>query len=135
MASGIYLCMSFTDCFWMKEFHWCDFQWDQSAFPDPEGMLRRLKERGLRICLINPYIAQRSALFAEGIEKGYFKRPNGDVWQWDLWQAGMTIVDFTNQTLMSGIKAILSGYIGMGLTASKLILASGFHRCCVLRWF
>ena len=60
------------DCFWMKEFHWCNFEWDDRVFPDPEGMLRRLKERGLKICLwINPYIAQRSSLFDEGKEKGY----------------------------------------------------------------
>ena len=55
------------DCFWMREFHWCDFEWDPRVFPDPAGMLARLKERGLQICVwINPYIAQRSPLFAEG---------------------------------------------------------------------
>ena len=78
------------DCFWMKEFHWVNFEWDQRVFPDPAGMLRRLKERGLKICVwINSYIAQRSALFAEGMANGYLvKQPNGDVWQWDRWQAG-----------------------------------------------
>ena len=31
------------------------------------------------------------------VVNGYLlKRPNGDVWQWDLWQAGMGLVDFTN---------------------------------------
>ncbi len=51
------------DCFWMREFNWCDFEWDPRVFPDPEGMLARLKERGLHICVwINPYIAQRSPL-------------------------------------------------------------------------
>jgi alpha-D-xyloside xylohydrolase len=60
------------DCFWMKEFHWCNFEWDERCFPDPEGMLQRLKARGLRICVwINPYIAQRSAMFDEGMENGY----------------------------------------------------------------
>src|SRR6266571_4936590 len=55
------------DCFWMREFNWCDFQWDPRVFPDPEGMLTRLKSKGLHICVwINPYIAQRSPLFAEG---------------------------------------------------------------------
>jgi alpha-D-xyloside xylohydrolase len=35
-------------------------------FPDPAGMLAA-EGRGLRICVwINPYIAQRSPLFAEG---------------------------------------------------------------------
>ena len=86
------------DCFWMKEFHWTDLQWNPRFFPDPEGMLRRLKSRGLHICVwINPYIAQRSSLFEEALQKGYLlKKPNGDLWQWDMWQAGMGIVDFTN---------------------------------------
>ena len=58
------------DCFWMKGLNWTDFQWDEEVFPDPEGMLKRLKEKGLKICVwINPYIAQRSRLFEEGREK------------------------------------------------------------------
>ncbi|MFC8537709.1 alpha-xylosidase [Streptomyces sp. NPDC057249] len=86
------------DCFWMREYQWSDFLWDPDVFPDPEGMLARLKERGLRISMwINPYIAQKSALFAEGAELGHLvRRPNGDVWQWDLWQPGMALVDFTS---------------------------------------
>lgn len=109
------------DCFWMKEFHWCDFQWDRDAFPDPEGMLKRLKERGLRICVwINPYIAQQSVLFAEGVEKGYFlKRPNGDVWQWDLWQPGMAVVDFTNPAACEWYKGHLKRLINMGVDCFK----------------
>ncbi|HEY9291374.1 MAG TPA: alpha-xylosidase [Microlunatus sp.] len=86
------------DCFWMRQFHWCDFIWDPAMFPDPPGMLSRLRSRGLKICVwINPYIAQRSVLFAEGRELGYLVRTtDGDVWQSDLWQAGMGLVDFTN---------------------------------------
>ncbi|AVH60749.1 MULTISPECIES: alpha-xylosidase [Streptomyces] len=87
------------DCFWMREYQWCDFVWDPDVFPDPEGMLRRLKdEHDLRISVwINPYIAQKSPLFAEAKRHGYLvRRAGGDVWQWDLWQAGMALVDFTN---------------------------------------
>ncbi|MFJ2443769.1 alpha-xylosidase [Streptomyces sp. NPDC087658] len=86
------------DCFWMREYQWSDFVWDPEVFPDPEGMLARLKERGLRICAwINPYIAQKSPLFAEGMAEGYLlRKPDGDVWQWDRWQPGMALVDFTN---------------------------------------
>ncbi|QJU54892.1 alpha-xylosidase [Herbiconiux sp. KACC 21604] len=86
------------DCFWMREFNWTDFDWDARTFPDPEGMLARLHERELRVSAwLNPYIAQRSALFAEGAEAGYLvKRADGTVWQWDMWQAGMGLVDFTN---------------------------------------
>ena len=61
------------DCFWMKALHWCDFEWNNKIFPEPAEMLKRYKERGLKICVwINPYIAQNSTLFAEGKEKGYF---------------------------------------------------------------
>ena len=66
------------DCFWMRELHWCDFEWDPRVFPDPPGMLRRLKERGLRICVwINPYISQHSKLFEEGRDGGYLVRTTG----------------------------------------------------------
>ncbi|GHU11348.1 hypothetical protein FACS1894151_11010 [Spirochaetia bacterium] len=59
------------DCFWMKAYQWVDFEWDSEQFPDPAGMLKRLKDRGLKICVwINPYIGQKSAMFDEGAAKG-----------------------------------------------------------------
>ena len=86
------------DCFWMRAFRWCDFEWDPEVFPDPEGMLARLHARGLKVCVwINPYIGQRSPLFREAQAAGYLlRRQGGGVWQWDLWQPGMAMVDFTN---------------------------------------
>jgi len=109
------------DCFWMKEFHWTDFKWDESVFPDPEGMLARLKERGLKICVwINPYIAQRSRLFEEGKSNGYLvKKPNGDVWQWDLWQPGMALVDFTNPAACQWYASYLRELVDMGVDSFK----------------
>ncbi|MDN3443086.1 alpha-xylosidase [Microbacterium sp. APC 3901] len=86
------------DCFWMREFNWCDFEWDPRVFPDPEGMLHRLHSRGLKVSVwVNPYIGQRSPLFEEARSAGHLlRRRDGTVWQWDMWQAGMAIVDFTN---------------------------------------
>ncbi|TWD82387.1 alpha-D-xyloside xylohydrolase [Kribbella amoyensis] len=109
------------DCFWMRQFHWCDFLWDPAAFPDPAGMLARLKSRGLRISLwINPYIAQRSVLFEEGRELGYLlKRTDGSVWQWDLWQAGMAIVDFTNPDATGWFRSKLQALIDVGVDCFK----------------
>ncbi len=47
------------DCFWMKAFQWCDFEWDPVTFPDPKGMIRRLKAKGLKVCVwINPTSAR-----------------------------------------------------------------------------
>lgn len=109
------------DCFWMKEFHWVNLEWDRRVFPDPEAMLKRLKERGLRLSLwINPYIAQRSALFAEGMARGYLvKRPDGDVWQWDKWQAGMALVDFTNPAACRWFADKLRALVDMGVDTFK----------------
>ncbi|WP_105645106.1 alpha-xylosidase [Cronobacter malonaticus] len=109
------------DCFWMKAFQWCDFEWDPATFPDPEGMLKRLKARGLKICVwINPYIGQKSPLFREGMEKGYLlKRPNGVVWQWDKWQPGQGIVDFTNPAACAWYAGHLKRLVGMGVDCFK----------------
>lgn len=109
------------DCFWMKEFAWSDFTWDARVFPDPKGMLARLKAKGLKICVwINSYIGQESVLFEEGVEKGYFlKRPNGDVWQWDMWQPGMAIVDFTNPDACKWYQDKLEVLLDMGVDCFK----------------
>ncbi|WP_175410131.1 alpha-xylosidase [Streptomyces sp. TRM64462] len=109
------------DCFWMREYQWSDFQWDPETFPDPEGMLARLKERGLRISMwINPYIGQKSTLFAEGAALGYLvKRPNGDIWQWDLWQAGMALVDFTRPEARAWFKSKLKVLLDQGVDCFK----------------
>ena len=91
-------------------------------FPDPEGMLQRLHtERDLHVCAwINPYIAQRSALFAEGREKGYLvKRADGSVFQWDLWVAGMALVDFTNPDAVAWFQDKLRGLLRQGVDALK----------------
>jgi len=109
------------DCFWMKEFNWTDLQWDSRFFPDPEGMLSRLKNRGLHICVwINPYIAQRSVLFDEAAQNGYLlHKPNGDVWQTDMWQAGMGIVDFTNPEACKWFAEKLRALLKMGVDTFK----------------
>lgn len=109
------------DCFWMREFHWTDFVWDPQAFPDPSGMLARLKQRGLHICVwINPYIAQRSRLFSEGAERGFLvRRTDGSIWQWDIWQAGMALVDFTNPSARDWFSGYLRALLDQGVDCFK----------------
>ena len=113
------------DCFWMREFQWCDFAWDPRGFPEPEAMLARLHAKGLKISLwINPYIAQKSPLFAEGVREGYFiKRKGGATdgltFQTDLWQPGMAIVDFTNPAAVSWYQGHLRRLLAMGVDCFK----------------
>ena len=109
------------DCFWMREFQWVNFEWDPLVFPDPLGMLRRLHDRGLKVCVwINPYIAQRSRLFAEAAAHDYLiKRTDGSVWQTDLWQPGMGIVDFSNPAARDWFGAHIARLLDMGVDAIK----------------
>jgi alpha-D-xyloside xylohydrolase len=109
------------DCFWMREYQWSDFTWDPDVFPDPAGMLARLKERGLKVSVwINPYIAQKSALFAEGAALGHLvKRPDGGIWQWDKWQAGMALVDFTSPAACAWFQEKLKVLLDQGVDCFK----------------
>lgn len=109
------------DCFWMREFNWTDLTWDKRTFPDPDAMLARLREKDLKFSVwINPYIAQRSELFAEGAAKGYLvKRPDGSIWQWDLWVAGMALVDFTNPEAVTWFQEKLRVLLRQGVDAFK----------------
>ncbi|HPF87372.1 MAG TPA: alpha-xylosidase [Candidatus Limiplasma sp.] len=109
------------DCFWMEAFEWCNFAWDKACFPDPESMLRRMHARGLKTCVwINPYIGQKSPLFKEGRDNGYLiKRPSGDVWQWDMWQPAMALVDFTNPDACAWYQSKLKVLLDMGVDCFK----------------
>lgn len=110
------------DCYWMREFHWCDFEWDKRFFGDIESTLKRLHEdKGLHICAwINPYIGQRGEMFKEGRDKGYLvRKPNGEVWQTDFWQAGMGLVDSTNPAAREWFKDKVKALLNQGVDAIK----------------
>ena len=109
------------DTFWMKEFEWCSFEWDEEKFPDPAGMIERIHEKGLKVCLwINPYIAQKSPLYKECRDKGYFlKQEDGTTWQWDFWQAGLGIIDFTNPDARQWYQNHLERLLAMGIDSFK----------------
>ncbi|KAK4184890.1 alpha-xylosidase, partial [Podospora australis] len=111
------------DCFWLKAFHWCDFVFDSKKFPDPKGQIERLKASGLvkKVCVwTNPYLGQASPVFQEAAQKGYLlKRKNGDVFQWDLWQGGMGIVDFTNPAACDWFRWCIEGLCDIGVDSIK----------------
>lgn len=109
------------DCFWMRGLTWTSFLWDQNSFPDPEGMLKRIKAKGVRICVwINPYIAEASPLFDEGAAQGFLlKTPEGDVYQVDDWQPGLAFVDFTNPAAREWYASKIKGLLAMGVDCFK----------------
>lgn len=118
---GIDLSVFHFDCFWMKDSHWCNFLWDSDMFPDPAGLIAKLHDRGLHVCVwINPYIAQQSQIFDEAAANGYLiKKTDGSVWQTDLWQAGMGIVDFTNKDAVRWYQDKLKTLLDIGVDCFK----------------
>ncbi len=118
---GIDLSVFHFDCFWMKDSHWCNFLWDSDMFPDPAGLIAKLHDRGLHVCVwINPYIAQQSEIFDEAAANGYLiKKTDGSVWQTDLWQAGMGIVDFTNKDAVRWYQDKLKALLDIGVDCFK----------------
>jgi alpha-D-xyloside xylohydrolase len=121
------------DCFWMKEYEWCNFEWDKRQFPNPPAMLKKLHDKGLEICVwINSYIGQRSDLFKVGKEKGYFiKNLDGSVFQTDFWQPGMAIVDFTNPEACDWFKGLLVELFKMGVNNIKTDFGERIPTKCV----
>lgn len=111
------------DSFWMKAFQWCDFEFNTDRFPDAKAAIARFKGAGLvnKVCVwINSYLGQASPVFEEAAAKGYLlKRRNGDVFQWDLWQTGMGIVDFTNPDACQWYVDCLKKLFDMGVDSIK----------------
>lgn len=109
------------DCFWMKEFEWCGFEWNKELFPDPQKLLKKIHDKGLKVCMwINPYIGQKAKVYQECKDNGYFiKSTDGNVWQWDLWQAGQGIIDFTNPEARKWYKQQLKELIELGVDSFK----------------
>ncbi|BDZ39075.1 hypothetical protein GCM10025863_16890 [Microbacterium suwonense] len=59
-------------------------------------------------------------LFREAADLGYLvTRADGSVWQWDLWQAGMGLVDFTNPAATAWYQSHLRRLIEQGVDCFK----------------
>ncbi len=120
-AEGIPISVFHFDCYWMRELTWTSFLWDERYFPDPARLLKRIKDKGVKVCLwINPYIAEASTLFDEAAENGYLLHtPRGDVKQLDHWQPGIGVVDFTNPAAREWYCSKLKALIDIGVDCFK----------------
>ncbi len=76
----------------------CDFEWNHEDFPDPEGLVRWLAERGVKLSLWeNPYVYRDTEMFREGVENGYFARsPDGRPSPSQDNPSENVVTDFTN---------------------------------------
>lgn len=109
------------DSFYQKEYQFCDFAWDPARFSDPQGLLDEMDAMDLKAGMwMNPYVAQKSPLFAEGVMNGYFlKYKDGSVYQDDWWMPGMAILDVTNPEARAWYTGYLEKMMNMGISCFK----------------
>jgi alpha-D-xyloside xylohydrolase len=108
----------------------CDFEWDHIAFPDPEGFVRWLSERGVKLSLWeNPYVYKDTEMYREALEKGYLalgpdgkpspslENPPGRIEN--------VVFDFTNPRAVRFWKDKHRPYLRMGVAAFKTDYGEG----------
>ena len=129
------------DPWWMRWRKYCDFEWDRGAFPDPEGLIRRVHGLGLKLCLWeHPYISVESELYEFGKGKDYFAlRPDGSVYVIDYglslaprpdgqvriagrsetWNASVAMIDLTDPSARAWFKDLHRPLLRMGVDVFK----------------
>jgi alpha-D-xyloside xylohydrolase len=112
------------DPYWMRyhEGHHGDLEWDESAFPDPKGMIAELKALGFRLSLWeSPYVPLDSEMRAEGERKGFLlmaKDGSGPAIVHGFAKPSAA-VDFTNPEAIEWFKAKNRKLLEMGVAVIK----------------
>jgi len=99
----------------------CDFVWDDEAFPDAEGFVRWLAERGFKLSLWeNPYVWVNTEMHREGLQQGYFVRSQDGGLARPLDNPDDTVlIDFTNPEAYRWWQEKHRPYLRMGVAAFK----------------
>ena len=123
-----------VDPYWMRyhEGHHGDLEWDESAFPDPEGMIAELKALGFRLSLwVSPYVPLDSEMRADGERRGFLMKskssspsPSGGGQGGGLalvhgFAKPSAAVDFTNPEAVEWFKAKTRKLLEMGVAVIK----------------
>ena len=123
-----------VDPYWMRyhEGHHGDLEWDESAFPDPKGMIAELKALGFRLSLWeSPYVPLDSEMRAEGERRGFLMKsksispsPSGGGQGEGLalvhgFAKPSAAVDFTNPDAVEWFKAKNRRLLEMGVAVIK----------------
>jgi len=114
-----------VDPYWMRyhEGHHGDLEWDESAFPDPKGMIAELRALGFRLSLWeSPYVPLDSEMRAEGERRGFLLKSKGQGGGLALvhgFAKPSAAIDFTNPDAVEWFKAKNRRLLEMGVAVIK----------------
>jgi alpha-glucosidase len=95
------------------------FTWDKKNFPDPEGMIRHLKEKGFHVVVMcDPGIKVEPGYEAydDGVAQDVFiKYPDGENYQGQVWPGWCHFPDFTNPKTRTWWAAQFKHYVSLGI--------------------
>jgi alpha-glucosidase len=95
------------------------FTWDESSFPDPQGMLKRLSDEGFRvITIIDPGVKHEPGywVFDQGLERGVFCRTEGgDTYIGQVWPGNTVFPDFATEEARAWWGELNAAHVESGL--------------------
>ncbi|GHO60959.1 glycoside hydrolase family 31 protein [Ktedonobacter robiniae] len=96
------------------------FTWDNTRFPDPEGLLSELREMGFHVvCIVDAGVKvdENYEVYTEGRERDlYCKTPQGDDYQNAVWPGVCVFPDFTNPQARAWWGDLHQGLLDAGIT-------------------
>ena len=100
------------------------WEWDTERFPDPEGMIRELKEKKIHLSLWNyPYLKEDSPAFQSLAERGFFvKDKEGQPAMFKSTADSVVLCacfDFTNPEFLEWYKERVKKIVRMGVSVIK----------------
>ncbi len=115
------------DTDWYRRDWECDLEFCPEKFPDPAGMMARLREQGLRVCLWQwPNMVVTSRMFHEALEHGFLaKRVNGQPYLFPGFQPDAGFIDYSNPAAVDWIKGKFRRLFELGVAAIKVDFGEG----------
>ncbi|MCX7938485.1 MAG: hypothetical protein N2545_03495, partial [Thermoflexales bacterium] len=115
------------DTDWYENDWQCDLEFGKSKFPDPAGMLRRLREQGFRVCLWQwPNLTIYTRLFHEAREQGFLAlRSNGHPYLFPGFAGEAGLIDYSNPKAVAWIQEKFRKLFELGVAAIKADFGEG----------
>ncbi len=125
------------DTGWFKTDWLCEWKFNEERFPDPEGFIRGLKEKGFRVSLWQlPYVAEEAEQIDEARENHYIctltKQQASEGSNFSALDYAGTI-DFTDPKATEWYKGLLRNLLKMGVAVIKTDFGENIHMNAVYK--